>query len=250
MFTLEGSVAAVTGAARGLGAAIAIGLAEAGADVALLGPSAARLADTTREVTARGRRCSAVQLDVRDIAAIRPAFDLVEAEIGPIDILVNNAGVNQTEPSLEVLPETWDLLHQVNLRGPFFCAVAVARGMLARGRGKIINITSDAGVKGYAEHAAYGSSKGGLIQLTRNLAAEWGPRGVQVNAVAPGAAWTDMTRPAMEIPELARSILSRGVSTRITEPNEVAAAVTYLASREADQVTGQILFVDGGSHAS
>ncbi len=249
MFELTGKISAVTGASRGLGRAIALGLAEAGADVALVGTSGEKLEAVAREVRAKGRRATVIEVDLRDVAAIPPAFAKAEAELGPIDILVNNAGVNQTEPSVDVLPETWDRLNEVNLRAPFFCAQAVARGMLERGAGKIVNIASDAGQKGYAEHAAYGATKGGLIQLTRDLAVEWAPRGVQVNAVAPGAAWTDMTTPAMQIPEVAASILSRGVSPRITDPEEVAAAVVYLASREADQVIGHVLNVDGGSGA-
>jgi 2-deoxy-D-gluconate 3-dehydrogenase len=249
MFDLNGKVAAVTGASRGLGKAIALALADAGADVALVGTSPQKMEPLAEQVRAKGRRAAVVALDLRDVPAIAPAFAEAAAALGPIDILVNNAGVNQTEPSVDVAQETWDRLMDVNLRAPFFCAQAVAGPMLERGSGKIINIASDAGVKGYAEHAAYGATKGGLIQLTRDLAVEWASKGVQVNAVAPGAAWTDMTSPAMRIPEIAASILSRGFSPRITDPEEVAAACVYLASKEADQVIGHILFVDGGSNA-
>lgn len=249
MFELTGKVAAVTGAARGMGKAIALGLAEAGADVALLGLEPALMQEVAGQIRALGRRSAVVELDLRDVPSIQPAFDAAATELGPIDVLVNNAGVNKTQPSIDVTQQTWDLLLDINLRAVFFCSIAVGRHMLERGAGKIVNIASDAGVKGFPEHAAYGASKGGVIQLTRDLAVEWGGANVQVNAVAPGATWTDMTAPAMQDPAVARSILERGVSPRINNPEEIAAAVVYLASKEADQVMGHVLAVDGGSGA-
>lgn len=249
MFELTGKVAAVTGASRGMGRAIALTLAKAGADVVLLGLEPELMGVVAKEIESLGRRASVVELNLRDVPAIEPAFAKAEAALGPIDILVNNAGTNKTQPSTEVLQETWDLLFDINVRAVFFCTQAVAKRMLERGAGKVINIASDAGIKGFAEHAAYGAGKGAVIQLTRDLAVEWGPKNIQVNAVAPGATWTDMTAPAMRIPEVAQSILGRGVSARINNPEEVAAAVVYLASTEADQVMGHILSIDGGSHA-
>jgi NAD(P)-dependent dehydrogenase (short-subunit alcohol dehydrogenase family) len=162
---------------------------------------------------------------------------------------VNNAGVNRVEDSFLVTQETWDWLMSVNLRAPFFCAAAVAKGMVERRHGKIINIASDAGFKGFPGHAAYGASKGGLVMLTRDLAVEWGPFNVQVNAVCPGATWTDMTAPAMEIPEVRDSIIARGVAGRICDPEEIGAAVVYLASDASNMVMGHCLSVDGGSRA-
>ena len=249
MFDLTGRVAAVTGASRGMGKAIALGLAQAGADVALIGLDSTRMEEVAKEIRAAGRRAAVVEVDLRDVPAIEPAFDQAAAALGPIDILVNNAGTNKTQPSVEVTQETWDLLFDVNVRAVFFGSIAVAKKMLERRAGKIINIASDAGIKGFAEHAAYGATKGGVITLTRDLAIEWGPSNVQVNAVAPGATWTDMTAPAMKDPATARSLLARGVSSRINNPEEIAAAVVYLASKEADQVMGHILSVDGGSTA-
>ena len=204
---------------------------------------------TAQQIRALTRNALVIEVDLRDVSAIRPAVARVEEELGAIDILVNNAGVNQVEPSMDVTLETWDRLNEVNLRAPFFCAQAVAKGMLERGSGKIINIASDAGQKGFGDHAAYAATKGGLIQLTRDLAVEWAPRGIQVNAVAPGACWTDMAVSVMQNPERAAAILARGASPRLTDPEEVAAAVVYLASREADQVIGHVLNVDGGSCA-
>lgn len=249
MFDLTGRVAAVTGASRGMGKAIALGLAQAGADVALIGLDSTRMEEVAEEIRATGRRAAVVEVDLRDVPAIEPAFDQAAAALGPIDILVNNAGTNKTQPSVEVTQETWDLLFDINVRAVFFASIAVAKKMLERQAGKIINIASDAGIKGFAEHAAYGATKGGVITLTRDLAIEWGPSNVQVNAVAPGATWTDMTAPAMKDPATARSLLARGVSSRINNPEEIAAAVVYLASKEADQVMGHILSVDGGSTA-
>ncbi len=178
-------------------------------------------------------------------ASSRAAVDA----LGPIDILINNAGINQVEPSLNVAPETWDRLMGVNLRAPFFLAQAVAGGMIERKSGKIINIASDAGINGYPEHAAYGTTKGGLLMLTRILAVEWGPHNVQVNAICPGATWTDMTSPAMEIPEVRAAIVGRGVAGRICDPEEIGAAAVFLASQAANMIMGEALAISGGSVA-
>lgn len=248
-FGLKGKVALVTGAGRGIGRSIALALANAGADVAVNGSNAAGLAGVAAEIEAMGRRVVEVPADLSDVALIGAMVQKAENALGPIDILVNNAGVNQVEPSLDVEPDTWDRLMGVNLRAPFFCAQAVAGGMIARRRGKIINIASDAGIIGYGGHAAYGTTKGGLIQLTRILAVEWGPHNVQVNAICPGATWSDMTTPAMQKPEIAKELLARGVTGRITDPEEVGAAAVFLASEASNMVVGQALGVEGGSIA-
>jgi NAD(P)-dependent dehydrogenase (short-subunit alcohol dehydrogenase family) len=248
-FGLDGKVALVTGAGRGLGRSIALALAHAGADVAVNGSNAGGLAEVAAGIKSMGRRVVAVPADLSDVGSIRGMVAKAAEALGPIDILVNNAGVNQVEPSLEVRPETWDRLMAVNLRAPFFCAQAVAASMIERRRGKIINIASDAGIVGYGGHAAYGSTKGGLIQLTRILAVEWGPHNVQVNAICPGATWSDMTTPAMQDPETARQIIARGVAGRITDPEEIGAAAVFLASEASNMVMGQALGVEGGSIA-
>jgi NAD(P)-dependent dehydrogenase (short-subunit alcohol dehydrogenase family) len=248
-FKLDGKVALVTGAGRGLGRSIALALAHAGADVAVNGSNAGGLAEVAAGIKSMGRRVVAVPADLSDVGSIRGMVAKAAEALGPIDILVNNAGVNQVEPSLEVRPETWDRLMAVNLRAPFFCAQAVAASMIERRRGKIINIASDAGIVGYGGHAAYGSTKGGLIQLTRILAVEWGPHNVQVNAICPGATWSDMTTPAMQDPETARQIIARGVAGRITDPEEIGAAAVFLASEASNMVMGQALGVEGGSIA-
>jgi NAD(P)-dependent dehydrogenase (short-subunit alcohol dehydrogenase family) len=249
MYDLNGKIAVVTGASAGIGKAVALALADAGADVALIGRDEARLASVAESIIAKGRRAMPLVTELADVSAIAPAFASIAADLGPVDILVNNAGINKTEPAVTVTPETWDRIQAVNVRAPFFCAQAVAPGMLARGSGKIIFIASDAGVRGFAEHATYGTSKGAVIQLTRILAAEWAAQGVQVNSIAPGATWTGMTAPAMEDPAIAASIIGRGFSGRISHPEEIAAAVVFLASNAADQIVGQTIFVDGGSTA-
>ncbi len=246
-FSLEGRIAFVTGASRGIGYAIAFALAAAGADVAVGARSLEPAEKAAGEIRKLGRRALAVSGDLSQVEQIGSIVERVERELGPIDILVNNAGVNQVEPSVQVTPETWDWLMAVNLRAPFFLAQAVAKGMLERKRGKIINIGSDAGRRGYGEHAAYGSTKGGLLHLTKVLAVEWGPHGIQVNALCPGATWSDMTSPAMDIPEIRKDILNRGVAGRITDPEEIGAAAVFLASEAANMIMGDALYVDGGS---
>ena len=249
-FDLSGRVALVTGALGDMGHTIAIALAEAGADIALLDRcEVSQLAGIENEVRALGRRVFSVKADLNDVTGLPHVVEHVEAALGPIGILVNNAGVNQVEPAFDVTPETWDRLMSVNLRAPFFFSTAVAKGMVERRSGKIINIASEAGLYGLPEHAAYGTSKGALVTLTKILAVEWGASNVQVNAVCPGATWTSMTRPAMEDPETRATILSRGVAGRICDPKEIAAAVVYLASSAADMVLGHALSVDGGSTA-
>lgn len=249
MFNLDGQIALVTGAGRGIGYACAMALAQAGADVAVTGQDATRLATVVSDIESLGRQSVAFTADLRDVTKIGALIGEVEAALGAVDILVNNAGNNQVEPSFDVSVATWDRIMDVNLRAPFFLAAAAAKGMVARGRGKIINIASEAGINGLAGHAAYGASKGGLVMLTKDLAVEWGAHNVQVNAVCPGATWTGMTSPAMADPETRASIVGRGVAGRICNPEEVAAAVVYLASKEADMVVGHALSIDGGSTA-
>jgi len=248
-FDLSGKIALVMGASRGIGYAIAIALAEAGADVAVASQHEAGSERVAQEVRAMGRHALAVAGDMGDVGHITAMVHRVEQELGPIDILVNNAGTNQVEPSLDVTPDTWNRLMEVNLRAPFFCAITTAKGMLERKHGKIINIASEAGINGLAEHAAYGASKGGLITLTKVLAVEWAPYNVQVNAISPGATWTDMTSPAMDVPEVREQILARGVAGRICNPEEIGAAAVFLASDAANMIIGQTICVDGGSTA-
>jgi len=246
---LQGRVALVTGASRGIGRAAATRLAAEGASVVLTGRDESALDDAMAEITDQGGVASVHGADLDDATQRSQLVADAVSQFGRIDILVNNAAINKVEPSLDVTPETWEAILQTNLTATFFLTQAVAEGMVSRGSGRIINVASDAGYRGFPEHAAYGASKAALIQLTKVLASEWGPSGLRVNVVAPGATWTGMTAPAMEIPDVRDSILARGVVGRICDPHEVAAAIAYLASDEADMITGHVLSIDGGSVA-
>jgi 2-deoxy-D-gluconate 3-dehydrogenase len=246
---VDGKVALVTGAGSGLGQAIAIALAHAGADVALTeqpGREAAA-ATTVQEIEAAGRRAVAWPLDVTRIANIGEVADDVVARFGRIDILVNNAGINVPRLALDVLEEDWDRVLDINLKGAFFMAQAVARkAMVPQGGGKIINIASQNGVVGMHHRAAYCSSKAGLVNLTRVLAIEWAPYHINVNAVGPTFVETPLTRPMFEDSAFRAEVLGHIPLGRLGKPEDVAGAVVFLASPAADLVTGHTLLVDGG----
>jgi NAD(P)-dependent dehydrogenase (short-subunit alcohol dehydrogenase family) len=249
-FRLDGRVALVTGASRGLGKAMALGMAGAGADVALVGRDAATLEPVAAEIQEQtGRQALAVPLDVADLAAIPPAVEKALGHFGQIDILVNNAGTNIRETTLDVTPEAWDAVLGTNLKGPFFVTQQVGRIMAQRGRGKILNIGSMTAFLGVPTVAAYAASKAALQQLTRLLAVEWAEHNIQVNAIAPGWISTEMTAPLKRNPDFApryQWVLSRTPVNRFGEPEEVVGAAIFLCSPAADFITGQVLAVDGG----
>jgi 2-deoxy-D-gluconate 3-dehydrogenase len=246
---VDGRIALVTGAGSGLGQAIAIGLAQAGADVALteLPGREAAAGQTVQAIEAAGRRAGAWTLDVTRLAAIGGVVEQVRGRLGRIDILVNNAGINIPRLALDVTEEDWDRVLNVNLKGAFFMAQAAARqALVPQGGGKIINIASQNGVVGFHHRAAYCSSKAGLVNLTRVLALEWARFGITVNAVGPTFIDTPLTRPMFEDPAFRDEVVSRIPLGRIGRPEDVAGAVVYLASPAADLVTGHTLLVDGG----
>ncbi len=246
---VDDQVAFVTGAGSGLGKAIAIGLAHAGANVAITElPGKEQAAqETLHEIKAEGRDGLAVPLDVTRIPMIESSVDAVLARFGRIDILVNNAGLNIPKLAVDVTEQDWDRVLDVNLKGVFFTAQAVAKqALIPQGHGKIINIASQNGVIGYWYRAAYCSSKAGVVNLTRVLALEWAQYKINVNAVGPTFIYTPLTRPMFEDKKFYDDVISHIPLGRIGEPEDVAGAVIYLASPAADLVTGHTLLVDGG----
>ena len=246
---VEGKVALVTGTGSGLGRAMAIGLAQAGADVALTElPDRLRAAEeTAREVEKAGRKAHVVPLDVTNLPGIRQMVDAVAARFGRIDILVNNAGVNVPRLAVDVTEEDWDRVLDVDLKGVFFTAQAVAkRAMIPQGGGKIVNISSQMGVVGYTYRAAYCAAKAGVVNLTRVLAFEWAKHQVTVNAVAPTFVETPLTKPMFEDKAFRDDVLGRIPLGRLGRPEDIVGSVVYLSSASADMVTGHTLLVDGG----
>ena len=241
-FQLDGKVALVTGASRGLGAGIATGLREAGATVVGTSrdsKSAAQLAEHLGTVPA--------VMDVTDVASVRASIDRVASEFGHLDLLINNAGLNIPQSVFEVDEASWDSVIDTNLKGSFFAAQAAARHMVARGEGgRIINVASQAGVVGIEERSAYGASKSGVILLTKVLAIELAQHEITVNAVAPTFIATELTRSTLEDPEWRERILSRIPLGRVGGVEDVVAATVYLASPAGAMVTGHTLLVDGG----
>jgi NAD(P)-dependent dehydrogenase (short-subunit alcohol dehydrogenase family) len=241
-FQLDGKVALVTGASRGLGAGIATGLREAGATVVGTSrdkKSAAQLAERLGTVPA--------VMDVTDVASVQASVDRVASEFGHLDLLINNAGLNIPQSVLDVDEASWDSVIDTNLKGTFFAAQAAASHMVARGEGgRIINVASQAGVVGIEERSAYGASKSGVILLTKVLAIELAQHEITVNAVAPTFIATELTRSTLEDPEWRERILSRIPLGRVGEVEDVVAATVYLASPAGAMVTGHTLLVDGG----
>src|SRR2546426_4131295 len=191
LFSLDGRVAVVTGGGRGIGRAIAIGLAEAGADVAVVGRTLDVLESAAAEIRARGRKALAISADLKEVAGIPAMLDGVRSELGGLDVLVNSAGVQLTGPSLDVTEEAWDDTIDSNLKSLFFCCQAAGRHFVEQGRGKIVNLGSTFSLAGFPGFAAYTASKGAVLQLTRTLAAEWSSLGVNVNALGPTAIRTE-----------------------------------------------------------
>ena len=243
VFRLDGKRAFVTGAGRGLGESIARALADQGARVAI-GELAERL--ETANGVAREIGGIAVELDVRSIPSIEAAVERVRAEWDGLDILVNNAGVNIPQPALEVTEEAWDAVLDTDLKGVFFASQAAGRLMREGGGGRIVNIASQNGLIAYFDRAAYCSAKAGVVNLTRLLALEWAPYQIRVNAVAPTFIETELTQHTLADPARKEDILSRIPLGHLGVPDDVSAAVVFLASDEASLITGHTLVVDGG----
>ena len=244
-FSLAGRRALVTGANTGLGQAIAIALAAAGADIVGAGRSA--MAEIETAVTALGRRFLGLKVDLADIAAIAPLVEAASGEAGPIDILVNNAGIIRRTDALDFTEADWDEVMNVNLKAVFFLSQAVARRMVAeKRRGRVINIASLLSFQGGIRIPSYTASKSGLAGLTRLLACEWAAKGINVNAIAPGYFVTNNTAALRADPERNAQILARIPAGKWGEPSELGGAAVFLASDAASYVHGTVLAVDGG----
>ena len=247
---LDGRVALVTGASRGLGQAMALALAEAGADVALVARSADGLNQTAESVKARGRRALALPADVATEAEVDAAVKRALDAFGAIDILVNNSGVAIVKPFVDTTPAEWRRILETNLTGAYNCCRAVGPGMIARRRGKVVNVASVLGARGLPGYAAYSASKGGLMALTRALAVEWARHNIQVNAIAPGWFVTSMNEAAFADAGTSERLLRNVPARRSGRPEELGPLVVYLASAASDYVTGEVVFIDGGLGAA
>jgi 2-deoxy-D-gluconate 3-dehydrogenase len=249
-FGLTDKIAVVTGASQGIGRAIALGLAQAGAHLVLAkypGPRMEEIEQVCREIEALGRRAVVVPTDVADVAQVRAMIDGATAAFGRVDILVNNAGWTGTTPALEVTEDEYDRTMAASLKSVFFASQAAARVMIPQGGGKIINIGSNFGVVAFQSRSVYAAAKAGVHHLARALSLEWARSGVTVNVVAPCITETDSRRPILERPGYkewaTNTMLPIG---RWNQPDDVVGAVLFLASSLSDMVVGHVLMVDGG----
>ena len=247
-FSLDGKVAIVTGGSRGIGRSIAIGLAEAGADVAIAARKPEALEEAERAVAATGRKALAIPTNVRRIDELRNLVDQAKKQLGRVDILVNNAGTNPVfGPVHEIDERAWDVIMNTNVKSAFFLSNLAREAMLEHGDGgSIINVSSVGGYRASDVIGGYSISKAALIMLTQVCAKTWGADGIRVNCIAPGLIRTEFARALWENPAIREASVAEAALHRIGEPDEMAGAVVYLASRAAAFVTGQTLVLDGG----
>ncbi len=243
---LTDQTAIVTGAGRGIGQAIAIGLAEAGANVACLSRTASDLEETTAIIEKLGRKALALPMDITNREQVEKAVQTVLQEFGTLDILVNNAGMNIRSKALDVTDEEWHTIMSTNLHGAFMMAQASARVMKDHGGGKIVNISSVGGGIALRTGVVYASTKAALIQMTKNLAIEWAEYGININAIGPWYFKTPLTEKLLANQNYLNEILGRTPLKRVGELEEVVAPVVFLSGNGANYITGQTLFVDGG----
>ena len=245
LFNLTDKVAIVTGAGRGIGKAIAFGLADAGADVVVAARTAGDIDTTAGEITAKGRRALAVPTDVRLSGQVANLIEKTVAEFERIDIVVNNAGGSFTIPTMELSEGGWDAIISENLKSVFLCCKAAARVMISQGKGSIVNIASIAGLRGYTFNAAYGAAKAGIIEFTKTLAIDLVSHNIRVNAIAPGYIVT----PGMlqlDKPERIQAMSRHIPLGHLGQPEDIVGGAIYLASDASSYVTGETLLIDGG----
>jgi 2-deoxy-D-gluconate 3-dehydrogenase len=246
LFSLDGRIALVTGASGGIGAAIAEGLAGAGATVALNGRSEERLDEVSERIVTAGGSCASFAADLAELEAVHGLYNAVIAHYGRIDILVNCAGMNRRQPILEVTPENYDLIMATNLRSIYFLSQRVAAGMREQGGGKIIHVGSLTTTIGLASVSVYGMTKSALGELTKTQAIEWAADNIQVNCLCPGFIATELTVPIWNDPLRSKWILDRLPNKRAGKPADMVGLAVYLAAPASDYTTGQSIYIDGG----
>ncbi|MGZ3533926.1 MAG: SDR family NAD(P)-dependent oxidoreductase [Thermodesulfobacteriota bacterium] len=247
-YDLKGKVAVVTGSGQGLGKWIALGLAEAGANILVADLVAKNASQTAQEIKKMGGKSISAEVDVGDPEAVVSMMEMARRELGSLDILVNNAGINIHKKALDMTPEDFDRIVRVNSRGVYFCSQAAARLMIPQERGKIINIASAAAflVRAGIPNSVYAMTKAGIVMLTKALAEEWAQYYLNVNAVAPGYFATPLVSDRLKDPEASRSIIESTPLKRVGAPEDIMGAVVFLASEASNYITGQTICVDGG----
>jgi NAD(P)-dependent dehydrogenase (short-subunit alcohol dehydrogenase family) len=245
-FQLEGKITVVTGAGRGIGRALAIGIAEAGSDVAILARTKEDLEKVAEEIRQVGRKAYPYAVDITKREEIEEAIEDLVSKRGKIDVLVNNAGMNIRTPALEVTDVEWETIIQTNLKSAFMLSQLAGQQMKENGGGRIINIASVAGHVALQTGVVYGASKAALIQMTKTLALEWGKHGIHVNAIGPWYFKTPLTEKLLDDEAYLNRILDRTPLKRVGELEDLVGPAVFLASDAANYITGQTLFVDGG----
>jgi 2-deoxy-D-gluconate 3-dehydrogenase len=246
LFSLQGKVALVTGAAQGIGRELALGFARYGADIVAVDIKDENLPALKNEIEAQKRRCLVLKIDLQQCDQIDRMVETAVKEMGRIDILANIAGVNIHKAAEEMTEKEWDFVLDINLKALFFCCQSVGKVMLQQGGGRIINMSSSFGVVGFAGRTAYASSKAAVSNLTRTLALEWSSKGINVNAIAPGPVWTEARHELFSNPEFRANLLEKIPINRIAKPVEMVGPALFLASEASSYMTGETVLVDGG----
>jgi len=246
LFSLQGKVALVTGAAQGIGREIALGFAQYGADIVAVDLTDEKLLTLKNAIEAQNRRCLVLAIDLVHVDQIDRMVETAVKEMGRIDILANIAGVNVHKAAEEMTEKDWDFVLDINLKALFFCCQAVGKVMLRQGSGRIINMSSSFGVVGFGGRTAYAASKAAVSNLTKTLALEWSAKGIHVNALAPGPVWTEARHELFSNPEFYANLLKKVPINRTAKPVEMVGPAIFLASEASSFVTGETLLVDGG----